>query len=62
MQQVLLYHKGLHNLQDDIIIHGSNQEGHDRRLRNVLCVFRDKGLTVLAAYVTFSINKSCVKF
>ena len=46
MQQVLQHCEGAHNIQDDIIIHGSSQEEHDKRLRKVLCVLRDKGLTV----------------
>ena len=46
MQQVLQDCEGAHNIQDDIIVHGSNQEEHDKRLRKVLSVLRDKGLTV----------------
>lgn len=46
LQQVL--QDGAHNIQDDIIIRGCNQEEHDRRLRKVLSVLRDKSLTVNA--------------
>ena len=46
MQQVLQDCEGAHNIQDDIIVHGSSQEEHDKRLRKVLSVLRDKGLTV----------------
>ena len=48
LQQVLQDCEGAHNIQDDITIHGTSQEEHDRRLRKVLCVLRDKGLTVNA--------------
>ena len=48
IQQIIQDCEGAHNIQDDIIVHGSSQEEHDIRLRNVLSVLRDKGLTVNA--------------
>ena len=38
--------EGVENISDDIIVHGPNQETHDRRLHATLQRLRDRGLTL----------------
>ena len=47
-------------LVDDILIYGSTQEEHDKRLKAVLARIRDAGPTLIEEKCEF--NKSSVKF
>ena len=57
LQQILQECEGAHNILDDIIIHGSTQSEHDERLKNVLHVLKDKGLTVNPLKCEFNMSK-----
>ena len=46
IRQVLTGLEGTLNISDDIIIHASNREEHDRRLEAVLQRLQDKNLTL----------------
>ena len=46
LQQTLQGCEGVHNILDDIIVHGANQKEHDTRLLRVLKVLKEKGLTL----------------
>ena len=46
VQQVVQDIPGVRNISDDIIVHGSTQEEHDRRLIQVLDRIKERGLTL----------------
>ena len=46
IRQVLSGCEGAQNIADDIIVHGSSVEEHNKRLRKVLDTLKEKGLTV----------------
>ena len=46
IQQLIQNIEGAHNILDDIIVHGSSKEEHDKRLARVLETLRDNGLTL----------------
>ena len=39
------------NILNDIIVHASTQEEHDKRLENVLSVLQNKGITLKRASI-----------
>ncbi len=53
---VLIGIEGADNISDDIIVHGSNQEIHDRRLHAVLQRLRERGLTLNRDKCQFNMN------
>ena len=57
MQQVLQGCDGAENISDDIIIHGADQNEHDRRLIAVLEKLHRKGLTLNKEKCKFRMNK-----
>ena len=48
---------GVENISDDIIVHGPDQETHDRRLHAVLRRLKESGLTLNPAKCQFSIDR-----
>ena len=46
IQQVVSGCEGVHNIHDDIIVHGSSMEEHDARLHKALEHLREEGLTL----------------
>lgn len=51
---------GITFFQDDILIMGNNSHQHDSRLRKVLTVLNDKGLTAEILKCKFSEKKRCL--
>lgn len=46
LQQILQECEGVHNIMDDIVVHGSSREEHDARLEKVVKILKEKGLTL----------------
>ncbi|MCG8032064.1 MAG: RNA-directed DNA polymerase, partial [Candidatus Thiodiazotropha taylori] len=46
IQQLIQHVDGAHNILDDIIVHGTSREEHDKRLIQVLGTLKDNGLTL----------------
>lgn len=57
IQQVLQGCEGVHNISDDIIVHGRSLEEHDRRLNKVFERLREKGLTLNPDKCQFRISR-----
>lgn len=57
MQQVLQGCEGVHNIMDDIIVHASTQEEHDKCLENVVRVLQEKGITLNDKKCEFNLSK-----
>ena len=57
IQQPLQDIEGVHNISDDIIVHGATQEQHDERLRKVMMRLRERGLTLNLEKCQFSMNE-----
>ncbi|KAL4231673.1 hypothetical protein ACF0H5_009252 [Mactra antiquata] len=57
IHQTLLSCKGVANIADDIIIHGSDQEHHDRNLKKCLETLKEKGLTINRNKSQFNMDK-----
>ena len=58
-QQALQGCEGIANISDDIIVHGRNNEEHDKRLQRVLERLKEKNLTLNAEKCRFK-NVRCV--
>ena len=46
IMQLLDKCQGVHSIFHDIVVHGSSEEEHDKRLHNVFTVLQEKGLTL----------------
>ena len=46
IMQLLDKCQGVHSIFDDIVVHGSSEEEHDKRLHDVFTVLQEKGLTL----------------
>ena len=46
IQEVLAGCEGAENISDGIIVHGKGVADHDRKLKEVLCLLRERGLTL----------------
>ena len=57
IQQVLQDCSGTANISDDIIIYGSDQAEHDKRLEKVLTRFEERGLTLNKEKCVFDMPK-----
>ncbi|OWF36379.1 Transposon Tf2-6 polyprotein [Mizuhopecten yessoensis] len=57
LQQVLHGSEGVQNIMDDVIVHGSNVEEHDRRLEKVINILRESGMTLNSQKCEFSMSK-----
>ena len=57
IQQTLQDIEGVHNISDDIIVHGATQEQHDERLRKVMTRLHERGLTLNLEKCQFSMNE-----
>lgn len=57
ISQVLQDCEGVANIADDIIVHGSNQQEHDERLRKCLNRLKEKGLTINSDKTEFNMAK-----
>ena len=57
LQQILQSCEGVQNILDDIIVHASTQEEHDKRLENVLSVLQNKGITLNREKCMFNLPK-----
>ena len=57
IQQLVTDIPGVHNISDDVIVHGANQEEHDQRLVKVLNRFQERGLTLNKEKCKFNMNE-----
>ena len=57
IQQTLQDIEGVHNISDDIVVHGSTHELHDERLRKVMRRLRECGLTLNLEKCQFSMSE-----
>ena len=57
IQQALQGCQGIANISDDIIVHGKNNEEHDKRLQRVLERLKEKNLTLNAEKCRFHITQ-----
>ena len=57
IQQILDGCSGVHNIQDDIIVHGTNEKEHNERLNTVLKVLSENGLTLNKEKCQFGVDK-----
>ena len=46
LHQVLQEFDGAHNILDDVTVHATTEEEHDRRFENVVRVLSSRGLTL----------------
>ena len=54
IQQTLQDIEGVHNISDDIIVHGATHDQHDERLQKVMMRVRECGLTLNLEKCQFS--------
>ncbi|XP_046565291.1 uncharacterized protein K02A2.6-like [Haliotis rubra] len=57
LQQLLQNCDRAHNILDDIIVHAATDEEHDKRLRQVLDVIRDRGMKLNPDMCLFKMKK-----
>ncbi|XP_022784883.1 uncharacterized protein K02A2.6-like [Stylophora pistillata] len=57
IQQTLQGIEGVHNVSDDIIVHGATHDQHDERLRKVMMPVRECGLTLNLEKCQFSMSQ-----
>ena len=57
IQQTLQGIEGVHNISDDIIVHGATHDQHDERLRKVMMRVRECGLTLNLEKCQFSMSQ-----
>ena len=57
IQQALQGIEEVHNISDDIIVHGTAHDQHDERLRKVMMRVRECGLTLNLEKCQFSMSQ-----
>ena len=57
ISKVLAGIEGAQNISDDVIVHGADQEMHDKRLHAVLRRLRERGLTLNREKCQFNMNR-----